>query len=459
MFLCAVAKPRPEHGFNGLVGIWRVSETTVAKRTSKKRKKGDAYQKDVTMNGTRYAEFMKDKVFAAIREKMPWATCVTVQQDNATPHVKKGNADILKAAGEPPAAGGPRIVTIEQPPRSPDTNVNDLAFFNSLGAKVSKKTKTFDEEELAQICTSALRGSCRGGTSRQTCRRSCLTTTAKEMMGHSLKLATKKTMPAAISTSLTTSIRAAMNGRNHVGVDEEEDSGDDDDDDLAGTSLVAQALPPPLPPVSDQAAPPPPPPPSDQAAPPPPPPPSDQAAPPPPPPPSDQAAPPPPPPLPPQAAPPPPPPPSDQAGPPPPPPLPPQAAPPPPPPPSDQAAPPPSPTMPDMTWQYDDAMARLLGEPVAPRAPAPAQALPPQPRLASPPSSPRHRAELSARARDLLADLSDDDDDDDDDMAAAAALARLNVQEGVAPGACQTSEGGQRPRDGRRQKRGQKRQR
>ena len=46
--------------------------------------------------------------------------------------------------------GGP-IVTIEQPPRSPDTNVNDLAFFNSLGAKVSKKTKTFDEEELAQI--------------------------------------------------------------------------------------------------------------------------------------------------------------------------------------------------------------------------------------------------------------------------------------------------------------------
>ena len=82
------------------------------------------------------------------------------------------------------------------------------------------------------------------------------------------------------------------------------------------------------------------------------------------------------------------------------------------------------------------------------------------PRLASPPSSPRHRAELSARARDLLADLSDDDDDhDDDDMAAAAALARLNVQEGVAPGACQTSEGGQRPRDGRRQKRGQKRQR
>ena len=66
------------------------------------------------------------------------------------------------------------------------------------------------------------------------------------------------------------------------------------------------------------------------------------------------------------------------------------------------------------------------------------------PRLASPPSSPRHRAELSARARDLLADLSDDDDDDDDDdMAAAAALARLNVQEGVAPGACQTSEGGE----------------
>ena len=65
------------------------------------------------------------------------------------------------------------------------------------------------------------------------------------------------------------------------------------------------------------------------------------------------------------------------------------------------------------------------------------------PRLASPPSSPRHRAELSARARDLLADLSDDDDDDDDDMAAAAALARLIVQEGVAPGACQTSEGGE----------------
>ena len=39
MFLTAVAIPRPQYGFDGLIGIWRICEKTTAKRKSKLRPK------------------------------------------------------------------------------------------------------------------------------------------------------------------------------------------------------------------------------------------------------------------------------------------------------------------------------------------------------------------------------------------------------------------------------------
>jgi hypothetical protein len=47
MELTAIARPRPEHDFDGLVGIWRCSFDYEAKRKSKYHEKGDVYQKDL----------------------------------------------------------------------------------------------------------------------------------------------------------------------------------------------------------------------------------------------------------------------------------------------------------------------------------------------------------------------------------------------------------------------------
>jgi hypothetical protein len=51
-----------------------------------------------------------------------------VQQDNAGPHVKDDNADIMESGQE----GGWDIQMVSQPPRLPDLNVLDLVLFYSL---------------------------------------------------------------------------------------------------------------------------------------------------------------------------------------------------------------------------------------------------------------------------------------------------------------------------------------
>ena len=62
MFLAVTALPRPEKGFDGKIGFFRVSEMVTAKRTSKYHQRGDQYEKDVTMNAAKYLEMMTQKV-------------------------------------------------------------------------------------------------------------------------------------------------------------------------------------------------------------------------------------------------------------------------------------------------------------------------------------------------------------------------------------------------------------
>ncbi len=56
--------------------------------------KGDIYMKDCTVTAERYRPLMM-KVFAAVKAKMPWlkGKRVIIQQDGATPHTAKGNAE------------------------------------------------------------------------------------------------------------------------------------------------------------------------------------------------------------------------------------------------------------------------------------------------------------------------------------------------------------------------------
>ena len=86
MFLAATARPWaiPQYGtpgdpdfvlaqmFDGKIGIWRVSEPKIALKRSIYHEKDDVYEKDVTLNGDRYAAMIVEKVMPAIRKKMPW---------------------------------------------------------------------------------------------------------------------------------------------------------------------------------------------------------------------------------------------------------------------------------------------------------------------------------------------------------------------------------------------------
>ena len=143
------------------VGIWRVSDDAIAIRDSVNRAKGTGYQKDVTMKKTKYLQMMEEQVFVALADAYPNATKIIVQQDGARPHTgntKDGEEPTTEELNEIAAhfrsiwPGCPPIEVITQPAQSPDFNINDLAFFRSLGTAVRKLrrgTVDFDKEKLA----------------------------------------------------------------------------------------------------------------------------------------------------------------------------------------------------------------------------------------------------------------------------------------------------------------------
>jgi len=141
MFLVAVARPRPEIGFDGKIGCWRVTEKKVALRRSKNHAKNDTYEVDCTMTAERFRSMMKN-VVRAIRKKLPTAELVTVQMDGAKPHTGCGNLNYFNAAYSKGVKGRGRIQFIVQPPNSPDLNVCDLAVFPSMSSRLSKLKTT-----------------------------------------------------------------------------------------------------------------------------------------------------------------------------------------------------------------------------------------------------------------------------------------------------------------------------
>ena len=56
MIVVANARPDPTHTFDGKIGIWRICVMKTAQRSSKRRKEGDEYEFDCTID----AEWYKD---------------------------------------------------------------------------------------------------------------------------------------------------------------------------------------------------------------------------------------------------------------------------------------------------------------------------------------------------------------------------------------------------------------
>ncbi|KAF0703262.1 hypothetical protein AaE_015466 [Aphanomyces astaci] len=86
-----------------------------------------------------YLNMVLNNVVPAIKSKFPPQSGVIIQQDNASPH-KCVTTSVLNSRG---------ILGIEvknQPPNSPDFNVLDLGFFNSIQSlQYQKSTRTIEE--------------------------------------------------------------------------------------------------------------------------------------------------------------------------------------------------------------------------------------------------------------------------------------------------------------------------
>ena len=153
MFVSVIGRPNPNFNFDGLVCIESCTEVVEAKRKSKYRAAGDLTEVDASVTSEYYREMMETKLVPAIIEAMPWAgtggRTLTIQHDGAPAHNGKGNdkhwPEMLKRLYP-----RRRIQIVTQPAQSPDLNINDLGFFNSLQSLADKT----DPESLSQLLDS-----------------------------------------------------------------------------------------------------------------------------------------------------------------------------------------------------------------------------------------------------------------------------------------------------------------
>jgi hypothetical protein len=141
MFLCAVARPRFDRNgvctFDGKIGLWPFLEDYLTVRPSANRPAGHWEERPINVSKQVYLEYFLTKVLPAIKEKWPrnhnpGVINVGLQHDNAPVHFAKTEPAFVAAAH--PANNDERwqFHLKEQPANSPDTNILDLGFFNSL---------------------------------------------------------------------------------------------------------------------------------------------------------------------------------------------------------------------------------------------------------------------------------------------------------------------------------------
>ena len=150
MFMAAVARPRYNPNkkalFNGKIGIWPFVYKEPATRNSKNRAKGTLETKNIqSINKKETKKMILEKVVPAIKEKWPLGSRkgeIILQQDNAKPHCSIDDELIVSECRK----DGWNINFRCQPPNSPDLNVLDLGYFNSIQALQHQNApKTIDD--------------------------------------------------------------------------------------------------------------------------------------------------------------------------------------------------------------------------------------------------------------------------------------------------------------------------
>ncbi|KAF0705499.1 hypothetical protein AaE_014485 [Aphanomyces astaci] len=146
MFLAAVARPRYDFHkksmFDGKLGVWPFIEKVPAKRGSKNRPKGTIVTVPQTVTADVYRDMILKNVVPAIKSKFPLgdqSKIIYLQQDNASPHNCVTSQLLLQYGVE-------GIEAANQPANSPDLNILDLGYFNSIQSLQSQKvTRTIEE--------------------------------------------------------------------------------------------------------------------------------------------------------------------------------------------------------------------------------------------------------------------------------------------------------------------------
>jgi hypothetical protein len=154
MFMAAVARPKYDTQsstwFSGLIEIWGFTKLEAAKRSSKNREKGTLETKPIaSIDNKEHGKMMIENVIPAIKSKWPAAgknNPIYIQMDNARPHTKA----VDKRIEEEGKKGGWNILIKRQPANSPDLNILDLGFLNSIQAIQEKKImKNIDDLVVA----------------------------------------------------------------------------------------------------------------------------------------------------------------------------------------------------------------------------------------------------------------------------------------------------------------------
>ena len=241
MFLAATCKPRYDphtrQMWGGKIGIWRFARQIPAQRNSVRRDKGTLVWTPYNVGRNEYRAMLIDNVLPAIKEKWPSGTLGQVkwiQQDNCKVHIKADDPEWLAAV----AANGIPVQIYNQPPNSPDTNINDLAFFVSiqslqhkLGSGTSLETliasvlEAYDQYPWHKLRNAFLTLQC------------CLNCIIEENGGNKYKIPHMSKEKLENAGMLPMNVRATDAYLQYYEMDEmdiddnDNDDGDDDDDD------------------------------------------------------------------------------------------------------------------------------------------------------------------------------------------------------------------------------------
>ncbi|KAH6797331.1 hypothetical protein C2S52_021885 [Perilla frutescens var. hirtella] len=131
--------------FDGKIGIFPFTHKVPAQQSSKNRSRGTLETKAIeSVTKEVIRNYLINQILPAIKAKWPpfASKVIYIQQDNAKPHIK----DSYLIFREVSNTDGFEFTLIQQPPNSPDLNVNDLRWFRSIQSlQIETETHTMDE--------------------------------------------------------------------------------------------------------------------------------------------------------------------------------------------------------------------------------------------------------------------------------------------------------------------------